>query len=172
MVHKNHEHAEKTDLGHSKLVAALFDARDQAEIALSELERSGVPVNKIGVAFPANGGERNAPPTGAKAGKKEVVVPGLPSSGFPGWTMGMAPWVITGLGPMVVQGSLSLAHRKDRPDDLHSLISALGLREEAETRVQAAFERKAVLVTVEDPEKETISTHILERNGGHTLPRK
>lgn len=150
-----------------RAVAAVFDERLQAEVALSDLERGGVPPIAIGLAFPPD--ERD---NEAATGKKDRLVPALPTTGFPGWTMGMAPWTITGVGPLVVQGTLSLSHPKERPADLHHLAAALGLREEAAEKIEAAFQRRGVLVTVEAPEKEPIATHILERNGGHILPRK
>lgn len=153
------------------VIAALFDQREQAEIALSDLERSGFPSNKIGLAFPANG-KRTPRRPAARKKERAVLVPAAPTTGFPGWTMAMAPWVMTGVAPLVVQGSLSLAGRKDRPADLHALASSLGLREEATEQLRAAFKRKSVLVTVEAKEQEVIATHILERNGGHPLPRK
>lgn len=155
-----------------RVIAAVFDERDQAELALSDLERNGFPSSKIGLAFPTNGNRKPARRSAAPKKKRAVLVPAAPTTGFPGWTMAMAPWVITGVAPLVVQGSLSLAGRNERPADLGALTRALNLREEATEQLRAAFKRKSVLVTVEAAEKEVIATHILERNGGHALPRK
>lgn len=154
------------------IVAAVFDQRDQAEIALSDLERNGFSSNRIGVAFPTNGKRKSSRRSAAKSKKRAVVAPAGPTTGFPGWTMAMAPWVISGVAPLMVQGSLSMAGRKDRPPNLPALIETLGLREEAAETLESAFKRKSVLVTVEAADKAVIATHILERNGGHSLPRK
>lgn len=162
-----------SDPAHHAVIAAVFDERDQAEMALGDLERNGFPSSKISLAFPANGNRKPARRGAARKKQRAVLVPAAPTTGFPGWTMAMAPWVMTGVAPLVVQGSLSLAGRKDRPGDLDALTNALNLREEATEQLRAAFKRKSVLVTVEaDDEKEVIATHILERNGGHALPRK
>lgn len=171
---KEHKHPPglPPDAAHPPVIAAVFDERDQAEMALSDLERNGFPSSKIGLAFPTNGNRKPARRGAARTKERAVLVPAAPTTGFPGWTMAMAPWVMTGVAPLVVQGSLSLAGRKDRPGDLHALTNALNLRDEATEKLRAAFKRKSVLVTVEAPEKEVIATHILERNGGHPLPRK
>ena len=73
---------------------------------------------------------------------------------------------------MVAQGALSMRRRDSRPGDLKELASALGLAEEAVPQMESAFRRGAVLVVVDQSEKATVATHILERNGGHVLPKK
>lgn len=154
--------------GRHSIVAAVFDERNEAEVALSELERGGIPPDKIGLAYPA--GDRKLAAGGGRGNRN--IIPAPPTTGFPGWTMAMAPWVLSGVAPLVVQGSLSLAGRKNRPDDLRALASSLGLREEATEQLRLAFEHRGILVTVEADDKEIIATHILERNGGHPLPRQ
>lgn len=151
------------------IVAALFDEVEQAEAALGELESNGFDKGQVGMTYPQ---DARAPADSAQAGPdKRGIFVGAPTAGFPGWTMGMAPWSFAGVGPMVVIGSISLARRKDGPDDLRGFIMSLGLHEDVYDRLQAGFERGAAMLTVQAAGKEAIASNILERNGGHSLPR-
>jgi hypothetical protein len=154
-------------------VAALFDSMQQAEEALLELEQNGFDRETMGMAFPEGS---HSPPSSPSTGREETgtraaVFAGAPTAGFPGWTMGMAPWAFAGVGPVVVLGSLSLGRRADGPDDLRGLIMSLGLHEDVFGGLEGGFRRGQILVTVAAPDKEAIASTILDRNGGHSLRR-
>lgn len=163
------------DAGHERgIAAALFEEMDQAEAALGELEQAGFDHESVGMAFPKERRQPDdsPPPDKDAPEKRAVIMAGAPTAGFPGWTMGMAPWVFAGVGPMVVMGSLSLGRREDGPDDLRGLIMSLGLHEDVYGKLEHGFRRGGILVTVKAPGKEAIAASILDRNGGHSLRRK
>ncbi len=147
--------------------AAVFDDLDSAGIALAELRQSGFPPDQIGMAYPENTTGHSP----AAAEKRGAAVAGIPTAGYPGWTMGLAPFAFASVGPMVVLGSLSLARRPDGPDDLRGLISSLGLHDDVSATLQTRLGRGGVLVAVTATGKEAIARNILERNGGHSLQR-
>jgi hypothetical protein len=151
-------------------VAALFDDLEQAELALSELEKSGFSPDSIGMAHPRQGRTSEAGSSGLES--KAAILAGAPTSGYPGWTMGMTPWSFGGAGHVVVLGSLALRKRDDGPDDLRGFLRNIGLHEDDHGPVEQRFQRGGVLVTVDPGDKAAIASNILDRNGGHSLRRR
>jgi|GEM_PF-5420108 len=155
-----------------KMVAVMFDDIEAAEAASSDLEANGFDRKKIGVAYPKDRQQHTSPPPDKDAPEKRgVLFAGAPTAGFPGWTMGMAPWTFAGVGPMVVIGSLSLARQDDGPDDLRGLIMSLGLHEDVYGELEQGFQRGRILMTVDPEGRDAIASSILARNGGHSLHR-
>lgn len=154
-------------------VAALFDTQADADAAVAELEREHFPRERIGLAIPSDSrpeaakGRESADP-----GTRTAVLTGTPGAGYPGWTMGMAPWAFPGVGPVVVFGSIARAKKPDGPDDLRTFIMSLGLHEDIYGHLESRFKGGSILVGVEAHGNEAIAKNILERNGGHALRRR
>lgn len=152
--------------------AAVFDELDQVGNAVAELQQRGFESQSIGIAYPKDSSASRRSSLKTTGASPDVLLAEVATAGFPRGTMGMAPWVFGGIGPMVVLGSLLEGRQQEVPDDLRSLILSLGLDEQVCPDLENRFGRGGILVTIHGEGRDPIANNILERNGGHSLAHK
>lgn len=147
-----------------KTVTGLFDTRTQAHSAVSDLEKAGVPSDKISI-LGRSEGETEAG-DGAAAGAGVGVLAG----GVGGLLAGLGLVAIPGIGPVVAAGWLaSMAAGAATGGVAGSLLGALagsGIEKDEATLYEEGVRRGGVLVAVRTNEADEVTIRSLLVSNG------
>jgi hypothetical protein len=163
----------------SELAVGIFDSREKAEAAITELEAAGFAAEDIGIAARDPHGEWSefhsanvdtAPRQGAIAG----AAAGIGVGGL--WALGIAAGVLPAIGPVVAGGFLgSLLASAATGAATGSLVGALvgmGLSQEHAEHYESKVEAGGILLTVSTGDRFFEALRILQANGGYSIQQE
>lgn len=161
------------------LAVGIFDSRDKAEAAISELDDAGFALEDIGIAARDRRGEwsefhsadfDSEPRRGAVAG----AAAGLGVGGL--WALGIAAGMLPAIGPVVAGGLLaSILASAATGAAAGSLVGALvgmGLSEEHAREYESKMHSGGVLVTVSAGDRFFEALRILQAHGGCSIQQE
>jgi hypothetical protein len=92
-----------------RIASAVFDSREEAERALSELRSAGVREDSISILGQSDGRDDDDRIEGTNEEAKEDVVSGAAIGASAGALLGVAALAIPGVGPLVAAGAIASA---------------------------------------------------------------
>jgi hypothetical protein len=155
-------------------IVSAFDDRNEAELAVTELEQAGIPRGEIGFAIRGQdvvAGGMITDAQGTKDGSGAVA--GATAGGIVGGVIGAAAAaLIPGIGPVIAGGILTTAlggvAAGAATGGILGALSGLGVSEDEAQYYQRMFESGKAIVTVRAGEKAPTACQILENHGGYT----
>lgn len=167
-----------------RFASAVFDSREEAERALSELRSAGVRQDSISILGQSEGrGDNDDRIEGTNEEAKEDVVSGAAIGAGAGALLGIAALAIPGVGPLVAAGAIASSAIPTAAvigggagmatGSVIGLLKDHGVDEEDASYYDEHLRSGGYLLTVSDDNgvpNETVSD-ILYRHGGHSARR-
>jgi hypothetical protein len=156
----------------SRIVVAVFGRRDQAEAAMRDLQRAGVPLDDISLVMQQPG---SSPEVGAGATKAdEGTVAGVAGGAVLGGIVGLAALAIPGIGPLLAAGPLAVALGALAGGALGALagsFAGLGIPTEQAKEYEAAVRAGGIVVTAKAPDQaaEDRLSAIIQQHGPRSV---
>ena len=163
------------------LIVGVFDDRNEAEMAVDELEHSGFTKDDVGFALRGNDVVRGGMVTDAIGTKDDTgAATGAVTGGVVGGLLGAAAaLLIPGVGPVLAGGilatSLGYAAAGVAVGGILGAMTGAGLTEEEAQYYEKAFNEGRALVTVRAGVRDADAIRILRKHGAYdmqTSPRR
>ncbi|HEV8377987.1 MAG TPA: general stress protein [Tepidisphaeraceae bacterium] len=154
-------------------VITAFDDRDEAQLAVDELEQAGFPSHEIGFAIRGTDAVQGGMITDAEGTHDaEGAAKGAAAGAAIGGVLGaLAFAAIPGVGPVMAGGMLAGlaggAAAGAATGGIYGAMSGLGASEEEAVFYQREFESGKAIVTVCAGERRAEAENILHRHGGY-----
>lgn len=165
-----------------RIASAVFDSREEAERALSELRSAGVREDSISILGQSDGRDDDDRIEGTNEEAKEDVVSGAAIGAGAGALLGVAALAIPGVGPLVAAGAIASAAIPTAAvigggaglatGSVIGLLKDHGVDDDDASYYDERLRTGGYLLTVRggDIPSETVS-EILYRHGGHSARR-
>lgn len=165
----------------SNRVSAVFDDRDDARRAMSELHEAGFSDDAISLLGRPDDHEEGMTRDHDEGGSKGSVIGATAAGGVAGALLGVAALAIPGVGPLAAAGAIA-ASAVPTAGGIGAAVGATGGaiarmlgdhdvdREDAEY-YEHQIERGGIFVSVDtggDPQRAEVARDILHRYGGHS----
>jgi hypothetical protein len=169
-----------------RIASAVFDSRDEAERALSELRSAGIPDSAISLVGPSDG-ENNEFVQGRTYDNddsdeaKSDVVKGAAIGAGAGAILGIAALAIPGVGPLAAAGAIAASAIPEAAaigagaglaaGSISGLLASHGVDEEDSKYYEDRLSQGGIFVSVRTDEAGGSieeAREILYRNGGHS----
>ena len=165
-----------------RIASAVFDSRDEAERAVSELRSSGVPDSAISVIARQDG--KNTSTDGAGEPNKSGAVKGALAGAGAGTLLGLAALAIPGVGPLAAAGAIAASALPEAAaigaavgataGGLTGLLTKHGVDEEDARYYEGRINDGGIFVSVDTDDADLPfdeARDILYRFGGHSASR-
>ena len=159
-------------MDNSTLVTA-FDDRDEAQLAVDELHRAGIPKDQIGFAIRVEDAVAGGMITDAEGARDaEGAAKGATAGAVIGGVLGaLAFAAIPGVGPVLAGGMLAGlaggAAAGAATGGIYGAMSGLGASEKEAVFYQKEFECGKAIVAVNAGDRRAEAENILHRHGGY-----
>ena len=171
-----------------RIASAVFDSRDEAERALSELRSAGIPDSAISLVGPSDenkefGQGRTYDNDDSDEAKSDVVKGAAIGAGA-GAILGIAALAIPGVGPLAAAGAIAASAIPEAAaigagaglaaGSVSGLLASHGVDEEDSKYYEDRLGRGGIFVSVRTDEAGGSieeAREILYRNGGHSAKR-
>ncbi len=157
------------------LIVGVFDDRNEAEMAVDELEHSGFTKDDVGFALRGNDVVRGGMVTDAIGTKDDTgAATGAVTGGVVGGLLGAAAaLLIPGVGPVLAGGilatSLGYAAAGVAVGGILGAMTGAGLTEEEAQYYEKAFNEGRALVTVRAGVRDADAIRILRKHGAYDM---
>lgn len=165
-----------------RIASAVFDSRDQAERALSELRSAGIPDEAISIVGRSESGDGSGMSDNDDDGvNKSGAVKGALMGGGAGALLGLAALAIPGVGPLAAAGAIAASAAPEAAGigaalgatagGVTGLLTEHGVSEEDARYYEERINKGGYFVGVHADKAEVpidTAREILFRNGGHS----
>lgn len=158
------------NLSDQTVAMGIFDFREKAEAAISELQSVCFPPHAIGVMARERGGWTPEITDSLEENENSAVAGAITGAGMGAvWALGIASGVLPGIGPVVAGGILTSllagAVTGAAAGSILGMLIGLGLSESEARHYETAFSQGGVIVTVRAGSRFDEATRILESHG-------
>ncbi len=166
-----------------RVASAVFDSRDEAERALSELRSAGIRDDNISIVGKSESGDGSGMTDGHDDDgvNKSGAVKGALMGGGAGALLGLAALAIPGVGPLAAAGAIAASAAPEAAalgaaagataGGLSGMFTEHGVSEEDAKYYEDRVNQGGYFVAVHGDDSER-ANDILYRNGGHSSSRQ